>query len=121
MDASGWFVGSPRPLEAALWLVGDAGVYLMSNGRLPILYDGRIVSVEEARHRVRLCAHAGGCGPEDEVDDWWPVPTEIEGGDDFCRSLPVDLILSVLSDSRRYVVILASPDATEIFGNVDRE
>lgn len=60
---------------AALWLVGDADLYLMSNGKPPLLQDGKIVSVEEAVSTRRLCAFAEGCGPLNEVDEWWPVRT----------------------------------------------
>jgi len=108
--------GGPSP---ALWLVGDAGIYLMSNGKPPILHDGKVVSMEKAGFQKRLCAYAEGCGPENEVDEWWPVHMAIEGGDDFSRTLPVDLIRSGLEKAKRSIVILASPSGTEIFSDTD--
>jgi len=103
----------------ALWLVGDAGIYLMSNGSPPILQDGKVATVGQAAEKRRLCAFAEGCGPEAEVDDWRPIHTAIEGGDDFCRTLPVDFVLRALEHARRHVVILASPDGTKILSDVD--
>jgi len=103
----------------ALWLVGDSGIYLMSNGSPPILHDGEIVSVKNAAGYRRLCAYAKGCGPDDEVDDWWPIHTAIEGGDDFSRTLPVDLIRGPLEESESHIVVLASPNGTEVYSDTE--
>lgn len=91
----------------------------MSNGKPPLLfYDGKIVRAK-AGFSPRLCAYAEGCGPDSDVDEWWPVHMAIENGDDFSRTLPMDFVLPVLQLAQRQVVVLASPDATEIFSDIE--
>lgn len=64
-----------------LWLVGDQGVYLMSNGD-----PSDAISEEPRKLRV---AYAKGFNPEvDEVDDWWHKKQDFFGGDDFVEALP---------------------------------
>jgi hypothetical protein len=54
--------------QAGLWLVGDHGVYLMSNGKLP---DGA----------KSLVIYAEECDPTTN-DDWFHVKRATFGGDD---------------------------------------
>ena len=69
-------VEEPTPPGAALWLVHDHGVYLMSNG-LPRLQDGN------GRSRV---VFAEGCDPGKDPQ-WWEASDTLVGGDDFAEVL----------------------------------
>ncbi len=75
---------SHRPLydqpdpEAALWLVHDQGVYIMSNGATPD-------SDDPTGDRPRP-AYAAGCDP-DRDPDWWDHGRDLVGGDDFAELL----------------------------------
>lgn len=76
--------------KPALLLVGDHGVYLMSNGR-PEMKDGD-------KNRV---VHAHGCNP-DKDDDWWNAKQDMFGGDDGVESLPLDdSLLRAVRDARQ--------------------
>jgi hypothetical protein len=103
--------------KAGLWLVGDAGIYLMSNGSPPQLSDGSIKSSAAARSMPRLTAYAEGCGPTDEVDDWWPIHNAIEGGDDFVRTIPLAEFVEALEQSDRKLVIVASREHQRIYSD----
>lgn len=104
--------------KAALWLVGDAGIYLMSNGSPPQLRDGSIKSVAAAGQSPRLTAYAEGCGPGDDVDNWWPIHNAIEGGDDFSRTIAIEHFSDSLRDADRKIVIVASREDQTIFSDV---
>ena len=43
-------------------LVGDAGIYLMSNGEPPIYHDGTLVKEADDDRKLQLTAEAEGCG-----------------------------------------------------------
>lgn len=82
-------------VPAGLWLVGDQGVYLMSNGT-----PGDRISVEgdggpgRERHFV---AYAAECNPDKlEFDDWWDAKNRIFGGDDGSDYLPLSMFEKVL-------------------------
>src|SRR5882672_7090735 len=63
--------------DPALWLVGDHGVYLMSNGQPPLGADGQLIT-GDAKGVRRLNALAVGCDPEvDAFESWWPVHNAI--------------------------------------------
>lgn len=63
-----------------LWLVGDHGVYLMSNGRPEMDKSGD-------QHVV----YAETCNPEtQDFDDWWFVKNETFGADDGVEFIALD-------------------------------
>jgi len=76
--------------KPGLWLVGDDGIYLMSNGRPALPRD------EEAAQRQKdgedffknLVAYADQCNP-DKTEDVWDVKREIFGGDDGVEFIEV--------------------------------
>lgn len=72
--------------KAALWLVGDQGVYLMSNGK-PELRDGDKAFVVYAREvdPTKL-----------PFEEWWAAKRASFGGDDGCGALPLEKIEAVL-------------------------
>ncbi|MBX5173523.1 DUF3085 domain-containing protein [Rhizobium sp. NZLR1b] len=77
--------------QPGLWLVGDHGVYLMSNGILP----------DRARP---LVAYAEECNPNSN-DDWFDVKRRTYGGDDG-----VDFI-----DAKQLETMMAAaPEATHL-------
>ena len=94
--------------EPALWLVGDHGVYLMSNGKPALGADGQLIADDDKGVR-RLTARAVGCDPAvDTFDSWWPIHNAIAGGDDFVQLLPIDDFERVLPSCRSHVVVIAT-------------
>ena len=77
--------------KPGLWLVGDHGVYLLSNGRLPEGAKPLVVYAEE-------------CDPRTN-DDWFAVKHRTFGGDDG-----VDFIDAVELEA----MMAAVPDATHL-------
>ncbi len=77
--------------KPGLWLVGDHGVYLMSNGKL---LDGA----------KPLVVYAEGCDPRTN-DDWFDVKRRTFGGDDG-----VDFI----DAEQLEPMIAAAPEATHL-------
>lgn len=77
--------------QPGLWLVGDHGVYLCSNGNLP---DG-------ARP---LVVYAEECDPA-TCDDWFDVKRRTFGGDDGVEFLDATQLEAMMA---------ASPDATHL-------
>lgn len=74
---------------AALWLVGDHGVYLMSNG-----HPGEVVDVTDPEdgdvNPTIQITYADGINPEEETfDDWWQEKQDCFGGDDQCIPIPL--------------------------------
>ncbi len=64
----------PAKVPAGLWLVGDHGIYLMSNGRPPLLVDPA-----DTRHVV---AYADEAAAAKGIDSWWEMKRAAFGGDD---------------------------------------
>ena len=69
-----------RP-TAGLWLVGDQGVYLMSNGRPALPMDGAhaLYAIEIDPTKVSF-------------DEWWAAKRAAFGGDDGVEALRADFI-----------------------------
>lgn len=103
----------------ALLLVGDAGVYLMSNGSPPQLQDGSVKDAKEAGSTPRLVAYADGCGRFDDVAHWWPIHSAIEAGSDFSRSIEIEYFDKIINDSDKTIVIIAGPEGETFYS--DRE
>lgn len=67
-----------------LWLVGDQGVYLMSNG------DPGLLSGEGSKNVV---AYAKECDPTKlEFDEWWSAKQSTFGGDDGIAFIELEAI-----------------------------
>jgi hypothetical protein len=75
---------------AGLWLVGDHGIYLMSNG-VPGLLAG-----DGPRHVV---AHAAEADPHLQPDTFYAVKRKASGGDDSITFLPESWVLGLLAQS----------------------
>ena len=73
----------PKP---AIWLVGDQGVYLMSNGT--------------AENRPPV-AYAEGVNPDkNSFDTWWENKRRSFGGDDGCDPIDLEEIAKIASKNR---------------------
>jgi hypothetical protein len=93
----------PRP---ALWLVGDGGIYLMSNGSPAMGTDGKILR-DTKRAQRRFVVHAEGCNPDvNEFDNWWPVHNKIADGDDFSFTIALKALDETLPLCREHLVIV---------------
>ena len=89
-----------------LLLVGDHGVYLMSNGS-PGLPHPTKSTPERFRH---FTVYALGMDPEHDPD-WWETRSHTYGGDDGCDFLPLDSVLEDLikqKGSRYFTVTFAN-------------
>lgn len=92
----------------AIWLVADAGIYLMSNGLPALLATGRLAQEGKAPMKPRLIAHAEGCGPIDEFSDWYPIQVAMSGGDDFCEPLSIRDIRNALEEAKSQIIIVSN-------------
>lgn len=68
-------------IVACLWLVGDSGIYLMSNGTPQLL-------VKEGKSR-NVVAYAAESNPDTDPDGCWDAKRRIFGGDDGSEPLPL--------------------------------
>jgi hypothetical protein len=108
-----------RRAKPALWLVGDSGIYLMSNGSPPLLRNGKIAKAIDTVRLPVLAAFADGCDLIDEVEDWWPIHNAIAGGDDFVVAISLESIRQALEASEVYIVIVAGLESYVVYS--DRE
>ena len=82
--------GERKPIKAALWLVGDDGIYLMSNGGPGCFVEGTTKNV--------IC-YARECNPTQmDFDDWWSAKQASFGGDDGVEPLDAAELRDVLAD-----------------------
>jgi len=73
-------------IPAGLWLVGDQGVYLMSNGRPNLRRDETSESA--------LVAMAFETDPDRHPDSWYDTKRASFGGDDGCDFISAETIQS---------------------------
>lgn len=64
-----------------LWLVGDSGIYLMSNGNPPMAKDDP--------NRVVYCKQSDPTKAKDGDDEWYENKRRIFGGDDGVQFIPL--------------------------------
>ncbi|MDO1585480.1 DUF3085 domain-containing protein [Rhizobium oryzicola] len=92
-----------RDEQPGVWLVGDHGVYLCSNGKLP---DGE----------RPLVAYALECDPRIN-DDWFEVKLMTFGGDDgveFIDAAQLEAMIAATPNAR-HLGISFQPDSMELF------
>ena len=96
-----------RPGTAApgLWLVGDQGVYLMSNSK-----DG-IKNLNSAKGPPKLLvAYADKCNPVGTCEDWYANKRQAFGGDDGIEFLPIEFIEAALAKAKNgQMALLVTP------------
>ena len=78
-------------VPAGLMLVGDNGIYLMSNGK-PALKD--------PERTGNLVAYAFEADPQKKPDDWWHVKRAAFGGDDGAEFLAAKAIRNALEATK---------------------
>lgn len=81
--------------KPGLFLVGDAGVYLMSSGKPHIMRNERTIQV----------AYAIGCNPYDDPDECDYNKRRLYGGDDGSDWLPLSAFEPILKEGYEYVVV----------------
>ena len=98
---------APADIPAALWLVKDQGVYLMSNGALSKDSEGFVVRA--------ATAYAAECNPTTlEFEEWYGNARAIMGGDDSVESLPLEWFDGVLKRNKPTFRLYITDDAIEL-------
>jgi hypothetical protein len=110
---------SQRKAKPAIWLVADAGIYLMSNGLPALMATGRLAQEGKVHNKPRLVAHAEGCGPFDEIADWRLLQDAMSGGDDFCEALSVRDVRNALEASKSQIIVVSNLTHYKIYADVD--
>lgn len=77
-----------------LWLVGDHGIYLMSNGK-PHLPRPGAESPDSS-----LIVYAEECNPDKDPDGWWDAKQSYYGGDDGVDTIDLADIDSLLQTAK---------------------
>lgn len=86
-----------------LWLVGDQGVYLMSNGEPGLMKPGG---------KGHVVCYANECNPGKlAFDEWWAAKRSSFGGDDGCEFLPATDLEKMLATQKRTVALDVTPTA----------
>jgi len=104
----------------ALWLVGDAGIYLMSNGSPRLGDDGLLIEPgkENSRKSLRVCAD--GCDPSiDEFERWWVLHGAIDENSDFCIPIDTENFLAVLTEADSSIVVIVGPDDHVVYPDTE--
>lgn len=81
--------------RAGLWLVGDEGVYVMSNGKL-------------AEGQRPLVIYAGECDPKTNPD-YWHYKRQHFGGDDgveFIDAIELDKLITAQPDATHLQIVM---------------
>jgi|GEM_PF-822491 len=106
----------------SLMLVGDSGIYLMSNG-VPKLGDsGLLVEGKSDKAAHSLVVHAEGCNPgADEFEHWWQLHGLVAEGSDFCYPIEVEYFLKPLQECRSHIVISFREEVLEIESDMEFE
>ena len=116
---SSWGKKGTKP---ELWLVGDLGVYLVSNGEPPISYKGEVPRPGRKVELPYLAAYADGCDPSQyEVEEWWPIHNAVDEGNDFVIRIPLTAIDKALAKSNGEIVIVAGPTSYRLYSDVEYE
>lgn len=102
-----------------LLLVGNSGIYLMSNGIPPISHRGKVPRENEEPEFPSLIAEAEGCGAFNEVDDWWPIHHVFDEGSDFSWPISIDEFSSPLQEAISQLVIIANSDDYTIMSDLE--
>ena len=82
-------------VEAAIHLVHDQGIYVLSSSAERDLIDATSSRV----------AYARGFDPSID-DDWWEAARQAVGGDDFVEALPIEWFTPLLDDPEITAVVL---------------
>ena len=86
--------------KAGLWLVGDEGVYLMSNGKL---VDGQ----------QALVIYSEQCHPKGDID-WWDYKRRHFGGDDGIEFIEAERLIPLFDRNMRATHLNIQLSETEV-------
>lgn len=104
----------------ALWLVGDTGVYLMSNGSPRINSDGLLIELGKEKGQQSLVIYADGCDPTlDEFERWWSIHGAIDKGSDFSIPVPIETILQVLPSADSGIVFIVGEEEYHVYPDIE--
>lgn len=88
-----WSMGYDEDMEPApaLFLVGDQGIYLMSNGKPGLPRDEEAAKQQASGEKFvkQRVAYAEGCDPEKD-DDYYENKRQLFGGDDGAVTFLLD-------------------------------
>ncbi len=113
-----WY-GRSRP-KKALWLVGDSGIYLMSNGSPAMDQKGNLIKKKKSIGVQRLIAPALGCDPAyNSFEDWWPLHNAIDDGSDFSIPIAIKQFEAILPLCKSQIVILVGPKEFSILSDAE--
>jgi hypothetical protein len=97
----------PSKLPPGLWLVGDRGVYLMSNGSPALLVD--------PTKTVNVVAFAAEADPAKRPDSWWEIKRAAFGGDDGVTFLDLAFAETLVRAGRNGLVCIdLTPDTATV-------
>jgi hypothetical protein len=110
-----------RLRKRTLCLVGDSGVYLISNGLPAMDAEGNLIGRKRKGQPIRrLVSMAVGCDPAyNAFEDWWAVHNAIDGGNDFSHPIPIKEFEEVLPRCKTHVVMRLKADSYQITSDTD--
>lgn len=82
-----------HPEEPGAWLVGDQGVYIMSNRTRPDKEPPFVTYAKEAN-------------PNQDLDDWWHAKANGFGADDGVEFIDMDMLDEWVKTNKPYVYIV---------------
>jgi Protein of unknown function (DUF3085) len=104
--------GQKPPIKPGLFLIGDQGVYLMSNGKPGLKAD---------KSRGNFVIYADQINPETmPFDDWWEAKRSAFGGDDGADTIDIDAIELILANSRpgAKLTVELTPDSMTLLADI---
>lgn len=96
--------------RAALWIVGDEGIYLMSNGSPALMAVGELDRSGGGPGRRWIC-YANYCSPDDPPDYWAHIHKAVRGGNDFVIAVDALANLQAVIDRADDVVVIVTDGA----------
>ena len=100
-DHRATYGGTPA---AALWLVKDQGVYLMSSAKESLPGEGG---------KMNKVVYAKGYDPDKDADVW-EKGQDAMGGDDCVNALPLEWFVKALAENKPYIELRAGKRSISI-------
>lgn len=99
--------GNKASKKPGLWLVGDDGIYLMSNG-IPSLPENKSTTSQ-------FVVYADECNPKvQDVDEWWAVKERTFGPDDGCDFIDLSKINYDINAKLCNFAVLCTPSKLNV-------
>ena len=99
---------------AGLWLVGDQGVYLMSNGQPNLLHDGTLRNENTKEFTSGFVVYAKGINPDID-EEWFDTKRATFGGDDGSDFIALDSLENIITPKKRVLTIDITPTTFRIY------